>query len=86
MAAIIGAIRGVSRGLALLALAILIPALAWVTASLLESVFGLGFWSVFVGLIVLLSFLGVCALFGIANEVQEQHAEAVDRASPGGEV
>ena len=85
MAGILGALKGASRGLVLLVLVALVPAIAWGAAVLGESTLGLGFWSVFLGALVLQAFLGVCALFGIASEVQESHSAALDRAGQGTE-
>jgi hypothetical protein len=80
MSGMLGAIKGVSRGLILVVLGVLIPGLAWVVASYAESSFGMGFKTAFFGTIGLGVFLGICALFGVASEVQEDHSAAMDRA------
>lgn len=80
MAAILGAIKGVWRGVVLLVLLALLPGLAWLVAAWTEGVFGLGFKTIFVLVLALEGFLCVAALFGIASEVQESRAESIDDA------
>ena len=79
--AILGALRGIWGGLALLFLAALFPGLAWLVATHAEGLFGMGFIAIFLAMLALEVFLAVCALFGIASEVQDGHSAAIDQAA-----
>ena len=81
MAAVLGAIKGVWRGVVLLVLVALIPGLAWLIAAYAEGAFGLGFKTIFFAVLALEGFLCVAALFGISSEVQKSHAEAIEDAA-----
>ena len=83
MSAILGAAKGASRGLILLLAVALVPGLAWLVATTAEGTFDLGFRSIFFGVLALEIFLGACAIFGMASEVQKKHAEAVDPTARG---
>ena len=83
MSAILGAAKGASRGLILLLAVALVPGLAWLIATTAAGAFDLGFRSIFFGVLALEIFLGACALFGMASEVQKKHAESVDPAAHG---
>lgn len=78
MAAVLGAIKGVWRGVVLLVLVALLPGLAWLAATYADGAFGLGFTTIFFVVLGLEVFLGIAALFGIASEVQESHSRALD--------
>ncbi len=79
MRVMLGALKGVSRGVIPLVLVAAVPLLAWAAASSAESALGMDFWSGFVGALVLEGFLGLFALIGVASEAQEGHDEAIDR-------
>jgi hypothetical protein len=81
MAAVLGAIKGVWRGVVLLVLVALIPGLAWLIAAFAEGTFGLGFKTIFFAVLALEGFLCVAALFGISSEVQKSQAEAIEEAA-----
>ncbi len=83
MSATLGAAKGVLRGLILLLAVALVPGLAWLAATYAEGTFDLGFKSIFFGVLVLEIFLGACAIFGMASEVQKSHTESVDPAAHG---
>jgi hypothetical protein len=83
MAAILGAIKGVSRGVVLILLVALLPGLAWLIATYADGAFGLGFKTIFFVVLALEGFLSVAALFGIASEVQKSHSETLDQAAQG---
>jgi hypothetical protein len=82
MGALLGAIKGIWRGLVLLLLAVLFPAVAWITATYAEGILGLSFTTIFLVVLGLEAFLGLAALLGIASEVQERHSEALDQVAP----
>ena len=81
MGALLGAIKGIWRGVFLLLLVALIPGIAWLTATYMDGVLGLGFTTIFLVILGLEVFLGLAALLGIASEVQERHSEALDQAA-----
>jgi hypothetical protein len=81
MAAVLGAIKGVWRGVVLLVLVALIPGLAWLVAAYAEGTFGLGFKTIFFVVLALEGFLGAAALFGLASEVQKSQSEAIDQVA-----
>lgn len=81
MAAVSGAIKGISRGVILLVLVALLPGLAWLVAAWADGAFGLGFKTIFFAVLVLEGFLCVAALFGVSSEVQESHAQAIEEAA-----
>ncbi len=81
MGALLGAIKGIWRGLILLLFCLLIPAIAWLTATYAEGVLGLGFTTIFLVVLGLEGFLGLAALLGIASEVQDRHSEALDEVA-----
>ena len=83
MAAVLGAIKGISRGVVLLVLVAVIPGLAWLIAAYADGAFGLGFKTIFFAVLALEGFLAVAALFGLASEVQESQSEAIDQAAEG---
>ena len=78
MAGLLGALRGVSRGLVLLILVALLPGLAWGAAVLGEHALGTSFWSVFLGALGVLGFLAFFAVMGAADAVQAEHAAEPD--------
>jgi hypothetical protein len=80
MAALLGAIKGISRTAILLVIAALIPGIAWATATYAEGILGLGFTAIFFVVLGLEAVLGIGALLGVAAEVQESHSQALDRA------
>lgn len=80
MGALLGAVKGIWRGALLLLFLVLIPGIAWLTATSMDGVLGLSFTTIFVVVLGLEIFLGLAALLGIASEVQERHSEALDRA------
>ena len=80
MGALLGAVKGIWRGVVLLLLFVLAPGIAWLTATYMDGVLGLSFTTIFVVVLGLEVFLGLAALLGIASEVQERHSEALDRA------
>jgi len=82
MGALLGAIKGIWRGAILLLISVLIPGIAWLTATYADGVLGLSFTTIFLVVLGLEAFLGLAALFGIASEVQERHSEALDRVAP----
>ena len=82
MGALFGAVKGIWRGLILLLLALLVPGIAWLTATYTDGVLGLSFTTIFLVVLGLEAFLGLAALFGIASEVQARHSEALDRVAP----
>jgi hypothetical protein len=82
MGALLGAVKGMGRGVILLLVALLVPGIAWITATYTEGILGLGFTTIFLLVLGLGAFLGLAALFGIASEVQERHSEALDRVAP----
>jgi hypothetical protein len=82
MGALLGAIKGIGRGVILLLLAVLIPGIAWLTATYTDGVLGLSFTTIFLAVLGLEAFLGVAAFLGIASEVQERHSEALDQVAP----
>jgi hypothetical protein len=81
MGALLGAIKGIWRGLVLLLITVLVLAIAWFSATYTEGVLGLGFTTIFLVVLGLEAFLGLAALLGIASEVQERHSEALDRVA-----
>jgi hypothetical protein len=81
MAAILGAIKGVWRAIVLIGVAVLLPGLAWLIASLADGALGLGFTTIFLAALGLGAILAVAALFGAASELQKAHCEAMDQAS-----
>jgi hypothetical protein len=81
MAAVFGAIKGVSRGVILLVLVALLPGLAWLVAAWADGAFGLGFKTIFFTALALEGFLCLAALFGISSEVQQSHAETIEDAA-----
>jgi hypothetical protein len=82
MGAPFGAVKGIWRGLILLLLALLVPGIAWLTATYTDGVLGLSFTTIFLVVLGLEAFLGLAALFGIASEVQDRHSEALDQVAP----
>jgi len=82
MGALLGAIKGIWRGVVLVLLAVLVPGIAWLAATYMDGVLGLGFTTIFLVVLGLEAFLGLAALFGIASEVQERHSEALDQVAP----
>ena len=82
MGALLGAIKGIWRGAILLLISVLIPGIAWLTATYADGVLGLSFTTIFLVVLGLEAFLGLAALFGIVSEVQERHSEALDRIAP----
>jgi hypothetical protein len=83
MGAPFGAVKGIWRGLILLLLALLVPGIAWLTATYTDGVLGLSFTTIFLVVLGLEAFLGLAALFGISSEVQDRHSEALDQVAPG---
>ena len=81
MGALLGAIKGIWRGAALLVLVVLVLGIAWLTASYADGVLGLSFTTIFLLVLGLEAFLGLAALLGIASEVQERHSETLDRVA-----
>lgn len=81
MAGLFGAIKGVWRGMFLLVAVALIPGLAFLAGVHGQGFIDLGFWTIFFAVLALELFLGVCALFGLASEIQKPDDEAVRRAS-----
>ena len=81
MSALVGAIKGASRGLLLLVLVALIPGLAWAAAHFGADLLGMGFWPVFLAVLALEALLSVCALMGIAVEVQRPDLDDVQRST-----
>jgi hypothetical protein len=81
MAAILGAIKGVWRAIVLIGVAVLLPGLAWLIASLADGVLGLGFTTIFLAALGLGAILAVAAVFGAASELQKAHCEAMDQAT-----
>jgi hypothetical protein len=81
MAAILGAIKGIWRAILLIGVAVLLPSLAWMIASLADGVLGLGFTTIFLAVLGLGAVLAVAAVFGAASELQKAHCEAMDRAA-----
>lgn len=79
MTAVLGAIKGVWRGVILLVLVALLPSLAWLIASYMDGAFGMGFATIFLVVLGLEAFLGIAALFGIAEEVQKRYSEETAR-------
>jgi hypothetical protein len=79
MAAILGAIKGVWRAIVLIGVAVLLPGLAWLIASLAEGALGLGFTTIFLAALGLGAILAVAAVFGAASELQKAHCEAMDQ-------
>lgn len=82
MGALFGAVKGIWRGAILLLLALLVPGIAWLTATYMDGVIGLSFTTIFLVVLGLEAFLGLAALFGIASEVQDRHSEALDQVAP----
>ncbi|GAF86328.1 unnamed protein product [marine sediment metagenome] len=82
MGALLGAIKGIWRGVVLVLLAVLVPGIAWLAATYMDGVLGFGFTTIFLVVLGLEAFLGLAALFGIASEVQERHSEALDQVAP----
>ena len=82
MGALFGAIKGIWRAVILLLVAVLVPGIAWLTATYTDGAFGLGFTTIFLVVLGLEAFLGLAALFGIASEVQERHSQALDEVAP----
>jgi len=81
MAAVLGAIKGASRGVILLVLVALLPGLAWLVASWADGAFDLGFKTIFFAVLALEGFLCTAALFGVSSEVQKSHAESIEEAA-----
>jgi hypothetical protein len=81
MNALLGAVKGVWRGVLLLVVAALVPGIAWLIATYADGALGLGFTAIFLVVLGLEALLGLAALFGIASEVQEGHSEAVDEVA-----
>jgi hypothetical protein len=81
MGALLGAFKGVWRGLLLLVFVAVFPGLAWLVAAQAEGAFGLGFIAIFLLVLALEGLLGIAALFGIASEVEKRHSEAMDAAA-----
>jgi hypothetical protein len=81
MAAVFGAIKGISRGVILLVLVALLPGLAWLVAAWADGAFGLGFKTIFFTVLALEGFLCLAALFGVSSEVQKSQAEAIEEAA-----
>jgi hypothetical protein len=81
MAAILGAIKGIWRAIVLIGVAVLLPALAWLVASLADGALGLGFTTIFLAVLALGAVLAVAAIFGAAAEMQKAHCEAMDEAA-----
>jgi hypothetical protein len=81
MAAILGAIKGVWRAIVLIGVAVLLPGLAWMIASLADGALGLGFTTIFLAALGLGAVLAVAAVFGAASELQKTHCEAMDEAA-----
>ena len=81
MAAILGAIKGIWRAIVLIGVAVLLPALAWLVASLADGALGLGFTTIFLAVLALGAVLAVAAIFGAAAEMQKVHCEAMDEAA-----
>ena len=79
MAAVLGAIKGAWRGLILFVAVAVFPAIAWIIADLTDDALGLDFTVLFFAVLALEFVLGVCALFGIASDVERAHSEAIDR-------
>jgi len=82
MGALVGAIKGIWRGLILLLIAVLVPGIAWLIAAYTDGILGLGFTTIFLVVLGFEAFLGLAALFGIASEVQDRHSEALDQIAP----
>lgn len=82
MAALLGALKGMGRTALLLVALLALPAVAWGVALWAEGAFGVGFATAFVGALVLELLLALGALLGLAEEVQKQHAEALDEVAP----
>jgi hypothetical protein len=83
MKGLLGALRGASRGVVLLVVMALAPALAFGVAWFAHTRLDTGLWSVFAAMLALEGFLGVCALFGLASEVQTRHSEAMQQRASG---
>ena len=81
MTAILGAIKGIWRAIVLIGIAVLLPALAWLIASLADGALGLGFTTIFLAVLALGAILAVAAVFGAADELQKAHCEAMDQAA-----
>ena len=81
MAAVLGAIKGVWRAIVLIGVAVFLPCLAWLIASLADGALGLGFTTIFLAVLGLGAILAVAAVFGAASELQKAHCEAMDQAA-----
>jgi len=81
MAAILGAIKGIWRAIVLIGVAVLLPGLAWLIASLADGAFGLGFTTIFLAALGFGAILALAAVFGAASELQKAHCEAMDQAA-----
>ncbi|MDH3211684.1 MAG: hypothetical protein OEM05_04280 [Myxococcales bacterium] len=81
MAAILGALKGASRALILLLVVGAIPGLALLVAVTAEGVFGLGFKTIFFGMLALEILLGIGALFGIATEIEASHSRSLGESA-----
>jgi hypothetical protein len=82
MGALLGAVKGMWRAVALLLVGVLALGIAGFTATYTHEALGLGFTTTFLVVLGLEAFLAVGALFGIASEVQQRHSEAMDEVAP----
>jgi hypothetical protein len=80
MGMIIGALKGFSRGVALLIVGAVVPTVAFLLALLAERTLGLEFVTGFLISLLLEAFLAIPIVFGIASEVQNRHSDAIDEA------
>jgi hypothetical protein len=81
MGVLLGAFKGVWRGLLLLVFFAVFPSLAWWVAAQADGALGLGFTTIFLLVLALEGLLGIAALFGIATEVEKRHSQAMDEAA-----
>ena len=79
MAAVLGAIKGAWRGLILFVAIAVFPALAWIVAGAAHEALHVDFAVLFFAVLALEFVLGVCALFGLAADVEKTHADDIDR-------
>lgn len=77
MSGLFGALKGVWGGVVLLVAVAVVPALATGVAHWAHTRFDVGFWQAFFLALLLQTFAGLCALFGLASSVQKSHAERI---------
>jgi hypothetical protein len=83
MGVLIGAFKGVARGAIVLVFVAIFPSVAWLAASHAERAWDMEFMPVFAGVLVLESFLGACALIGMAPELEKRIGDSIDRKAQG---